>query len=123
MSRTIRRKTLKHPTGWERDWSKAFGYDYEWASYPPYAELREGVVWRHSYFVRAYTEREKNCRKRMVHCESKHGNHRSPGRYYRHHREEEMRTHNRQELHRELTNPDHEGQYWTRPLNCWWDWS
>lgn len=121
MSRTIRRKTLT--SKWPWDWSKAFGYNYEYAGAPGYAEFKDNMAWRDNHFVRARTKREKFEMWYVTHRESKSGNHRSPGKDYRMHRQNEWRSHNKQELHRELSRLEYEGDYWTNPLSCWWDWN
>ena len=122
MSRTIRRKTIKVQNGWKREWTRAFGYNWEWDGHPDYTSA-EGKIWHDSYFIRQCTAREVYERWNALHGESRHCNHRSPSRYYRWLREEELRTHNKRELFKELNRDDYEGMYWRQPLDCWWDWS
>jgi hypothetical protein len=60
----------------------------------------------------------------FAHGESRHANHRTPGKYYRKHREAELRSHSAQELARYKKNPcEYEPMIRANPKSHYWDWS
>lgn len=123
MSRTIRCTRGNNRAGWYRDWTKAFGFNWEYAGHPDYHEMGAGMTMRNDYYIRECSPRER-AKQLLIQCgESRHANARSPGKRYRWYREEELRTHNKQELRKELMRDDYEGLYRATPNSCWWDWS
>lgn len=120
MSRTIRCKNMKVQAYWQRCWSKAFGYDWEYD--------RNGTVPWYGYFIRERTKIEVWHRVKYLHGESRHPDQRSPSKLYRKWRKQEWRTHNKRELQKELKylnlhqEEGYEGDYWADPQSCLWDW-
>lgn len=60
----------------------------------------------------------------FAHGESRHANHRTPGKWYRKNREGELRSRSAQEIHRYLKDPDnYEPMVSENPKSHYWDWS
>lgn len=110
MSRTVRRKN--DTWGWY---------------YREIVDLPDGTVVRRlnfgAYPDKILTRREIYKGWSCTHGESSHRNARSPGRYYREHRERELRAESKEHLARWKKSPDeYEPMIRANPTDCWGDW-
>ena len=120
MSRTYRRKNYEaeNQTSWHRRGSKIAGFytviDHEWSVVDD--------VWHLTHTLREPTAEELKRKRYTAHGESRHGNDRSPGIWYRNNRMRQNRRLTRQELSRFMRFDDYEPMVEREPRSCLWDW-
>lgn len=152
MSRTVRAKN-KHKTIFEKGiWSEEFGGYVVQNRFCTFAYYRSNRIFisRGPYLSCAYvevndwiyhyadTKRRIYCGPKfdvytergyfkhftnVFHGESSGPNSRSPGKSYRNKRQRQHRRITKQQIRKQIMNPDIDVVISDKPINCWWDWS
>jgi hypothetical protein len=119
MARTFRRKNYEatQNASWATQGFKTAGhnttYDGSWFSWSTQPEV----------VFRQMDQREAYARWRWYHGESRHANHRSPGKHYREWRMSQNRMINKEEILKWIKScGEYEPMGEADPRNCWWDW-
>ncbi len=125
MSRTFRRKGYEatQNTSWDKHGNSVAGYytESDLVRRPGY----NGPLWYCVNFLKVYREPTKAERFRKwysAHGESRTASERSPNKWHRQHRQNELRTEARRQLNKFLRNDEYEPIIRAKPTSHYWDW-